>query len=131
MSINLLSLDLELSSSITGRHACLSEEVTFTCSARGTAIFWGNEAFVEITMHYQSSPSRGQFRAEVVSYDRTQNCLISSLRFRATDSLNGSRVTCTNRNRSLHQSFSLHIMSMLMSMLMSKLSVSHLVIGFT
>ena len=62
-------------------------------------------------MHYLIPPSRGEFRAEVVSYDRNQSCLVSSLSFRATASRNGTTVTCTNRDRSSSQSFSLHIMS--------------------
>ena len=62
-------------------------------------------------MHYLSPPSRGEFRAETVSYDRNQSCLVSSLSFHATASHNGTTVTCTNRNRSASQSLSLHIMS--------------------
>ena len=60
---------LVLTSSISGRNACLSEEVTFTCTAQGDAIFWGNEAFGELTMHYTSPPFRGEFRAKIVSYE--------------------------------------------------------------
>ena len=105
-----------MSSSITGRHVCPAEEVTFICSAQGYAIFWGHEAFVEITMHYESPPTRGQFRAEVVQYDSTQDCLISSLKFRAAASFNGSRVMCTNRDRSISQTLSTHLMSMLIYM---------------
>ena len=61
-------------------------------------------------MHYTSPPSRGEFRAEIVSYDRNQSCLVSSLSFRATASRNGTTVTCTNRDKSSNQSLSLHIM---------------------
>ena len=103
---------LTLTSSISGRNACLSEEVTFTCTADGDALFWRNEAFEEISMHYTSSHNRGEdFRAEIVSYDRNQSCLVSSLSFHATVSRNGTTVTCTNRDRSSSQSLSLHIMS--------------------
>ena len=100
-----------LTSSISGRNACPSEEVNLTCTAQGEALFWRNEAFGEKTMHYTSPPSRGEFRAEIVSYDRNQSCLVSSLSFRATGSRNGTIVTCTNRDRSFNQSLSLHIMS--------------------
>ena len=100
-----------MTSSISGRNACLSVEVTFTCTAQGTVLFWINEAFGEITMHYLSPPSRGEFRAEIVSYDRNQNCLVSSLSFNATASRNGTTVMCTSRDRSSNQSLSLHIMS--------------------
>ena len=100
---------VRLTSSISGRNACLSENVTFTCTADRDALFWGNEAFGEITMHYTSPPSRGEFRAEIVSYN--QSCLVSSLSFRATALRNRTTVTCTNRNRSSNQSLSLHIMS--------------------
>ena len=99
---------VRLTSSISGRNACPSEEVTFTCTAQGTSLFWGNEAFGEITMHYKSPPTMGEFRAEIV---RNQSCLVSSLSFCATASLNGTTVTCTNRDRSSNQSLSLHIMS--------------------
>ena len=102
---------LVLTSSVSGRNACPSEEVTFTCTTQGTALFWGNEAFGEKTMHYMSFPTRGKFRAEIVRYDRNQSCLVSSLSFRATASHNGTTVTCTNRDRSSSQSLSLHIMS--------------------
>ena len=104
---------VSLTSSISGRNACLSEEVTFTCTARGDVIFWGNEAFEETTMHYTSAPSilKDKFRAEIVSYDGNQSCLVSSLSFQATASCNGSTVTCTSRNRTSIQSLSLHIMS--------------------
>ena len=102
---------VRLTSSISGRNACLSEEVTFTCTAQGDALFWGHKAFGEKTMHYTSPPSRGEFRAEIVSYDRNQNCLVSSLSFRATASLNGTTVMCTSRDRSSSQSLSLHVMS--------------------
>ena len=102
---------LVLTSSVSGRNACPSEEVTFTCTAQGPALFWGNEAFGEKTMHYTSPRSRGEFRAEIVSYDRNQNCLVSSLSFRATASRNGTTVTCKSRSRTLNQSLSLHIMS--------------------
>ena len=102
---------VSLTSSISGRNACLSEEVTFTCTAQTAAVFWGSEEFGEITMHYTSPPSRGEFRAEIVSYDRNQSCLVSSLKFRATASRNGTTVTCTSRDRSSNQSLSLHIMS--------------------
>ena len=99
---------------VFGRHACLSEEVTFTCTAQGHVIFWGNEAFGEITVHYLSPPSRGNFRAVVESYDSNRNCLVSSLTLRATASRNRTRVMCTSRDRSLSESLSLHIMSMLL-----------------
>ena len=102
---------LILTSSISGRNACPMGEVTFTCTAQGPALFWGNEAFGERTMHYTSAPSRGDFRAEIVSYDRNQSCLVSSLSFRATASCNGTTVTCTSRDRFSSQSLSLHIMS--------------------
>ena len=102
---------VSLTSSISGRHACPSEEVVFTCTAPGTALFWGNEAFGERTMHYTSAPSRGEFRAEIMSYDRNQSCLVSSLSFHATASRNGTTVTCTSRDRSSNQSLSLYIMS--------------------
>ena len=102
---------VRLTSSISGRNACPSEEVTFTCTAQGTVLFWGNEEFGEITMHYTSTRTMGEFRAKIVSYDRNQNCLFSSLSFRATASLNGTTVTCTSKERSSSQSLSLHIMS--------------------
>ena len=102
---------LVLTSSVSGRHACLSEELTFTCSAQGDALFWVNEHFGEKAMHYTSARSDGQFRTEIVSYDRNQSCLVSSLSFRATASRNGTTVTCTSRDRSSNQSLSLHIMS--------------------
>ena len=102
---------LVLTRSISGRNACPSEEVTFTCTAQGNVIFWRNEGFGQITVHYLSPPSRGNFRVVVVSYNRTQNCLVSSLSFRATASRNGTTVTCINRDRSFNQSLSLHIMS--------------------
>ena len=87
------------------------EEVTFTCAAQGTALFWGNEAFGETTMHYMSAPSilKDDFRAEIVSYNNNQSCLVSSLSFQATASRNGTTVKC--RDRSSNQSLSLHIMS--------------------
>jgi len=107
--IVIIFLGLTLSSSTSGRNACLSEEVTFTCTAQGEAVFWGNEEFGEITMHFQSAPSRGQFRVIVVDYDSHHNCLVSSLTFRATASRNGTRVTCTSRNRNSYESLSLHI----------------------
>ena len=62
-------------------------------------------------MHYTSPPSRGEFRAEVVSYDRNQTCFVSSLSFRANASHNGTTITCTSRDRASNQSLSLHIMS--------------------
>ena len=102
---------LVLTSSISGRNACLSEEVTFTCTAQTTAVFWGNDEFGEKTMHYTSPHSGEEFRAEIVSYDRNQSCLVSSLSFRATASRNGTTVTCTSRDRSSSQSLSLHIVS--------------------
>ena len=102
---------ITLTSSISGRNACPSEEVTFTCTAQGDALFWRNEEFGEKTMLYTTAPTRGEFRAEIVSYDRNQNCLVSSLSFQATASRNGTTVTCTNRDRSSSQSLSLHIMS--------------------
>ena len=104
-------IGLVLTSSISGRNACLSEEVTFTCTALGTAVFWGNEKFGEKAMHYTSTLSTGEFTAKIVSYDRNQSCLVSSLSFRATASRNGTTVTCTSRDRSSSQSLSLHIMS--------------------
>ena len=100
-----------LTSSISGRNACPSEEVTFTCTAQGTALFWISEAFGEITMQYMSTTSKVGFSADIVSYDRNQSCLVSSLSFRATASRNGTTVTCTNRGRSSNQSLSLHVMS--------------------
>ena len=102
---------VSLTSSISGRNACPSEEVTLTCTAQGTVLFWGNEAFGERTMHYKSPRSGGEFRAEIVSYDRNQSCLVSSLSFHATASRNGTTVTCTNMGRTANQSLSLHIMS--------------------
>ena len=102
---------VSLTSSISGRNACPSEEVTLTCIAQGNALFWGNDKFGEKTMEYKSPPSEGDFRAEIVSYDGNQSCLVSSLRFRATASHNGTTVTCTNRDRSSSRLLSLHIMS--------------------
>ena len=102
---------VRLTSSISGRNACLSEEVTFTCTVQGDALFWRNEAFEEITMQYMSTFSRVGFSAEIVSYDQNQSCLVSSLNFRATASRNGTIVTCTNRGRTFNQSLSVHIMS--------------------
>ena len=102
---------LVLTNSLYGRNACPSEDVTFTCAAQTTAVFWGHKAFGEITMYYTSPPSEGDFRAEIVSYDENQSCLVSSLRFRATASRNGTTVTCTSRGRSSSKSLSLHIMS--------------------
>ena len=110
-------LGLTLSSSTSERNACLSEEVTFTCTAQGEAVFWENEEFGEITIHFQSAPTSGEFyrasgefyRARVVDYDSYHNCLVSSLTFRATASRNGTRVTCTNRTRNSYESLSLHI----------------------
>ena len=60
-----------------------------------------------------SAPStlRDEIRAEIVSYDRNQSCLVSSLSFRATASRNGTTVTCTNRDRSSSQSLLLHAVS--------------------
>ena len=100
---------VRLTSSISGRNACPSEEVTFTCTAQGEALFWRNEAFGEISMHYTSAPTTGEFTARIVSYDRNQSCLVSSLSFRATASCNETTVTC--RDRSSNQSLLLHIMS--------------------
>ena len=94
----ILLVQVSLTSSISGRNACLSVEVTFTCTAQTTAVFCENKAFGERTMHYTSSPSRGDFRAEIVSYE--QNCLVSSLSFCATASRDGTTVTCTSRDRS-------------------------------
>ena len=102
---------VSLTGSISGRNACPSEEVIFTCTAQGDTLFWRNENFEEKTMHYTSARSDGQFRAEVVSYDTNKSCLVSSLCFRATPLHNGTTVTCTNRNRTSNQSLSLHIMS--------------------
>ena len=62
-------------------------------------------------MLYTTAPTRGEFRAEIVSYDRNQNCLVSSLSFQATASRNGTTVTCTNRDRNSSQSLSLQIVS--------------------
>ena len=108
----LLLLDeIRLTDSISGRNACPSEEVTFTCTAQTTAVFWGNDEFGEKTMYYTSPRSGEEFRAEIVSYDRNQSCLVSSLSFRATASRSGTTVTCTSRDRSSSQSLSLHIMS--------------------
>ena len=100
---------VSLTSSISGRNACPSELVILTCTAQGTAVHWGSEAFREKTMHYTRPPYTGEFRAEIVSYDGNQNCLVSSLSFRATDLRNGTTVTCKDRNKSSSQSFSLHI----------------------
>ena len=105
------SLGVVLTDSISGRNACPLEEVTFTCTAQGNALFWGNDEFGEKTMHYTSPRFGGEFRAEIVSYDRNQSCLVSSLRFRATASHNRTTVTCTSRDRSSSKSLSLHIMS--------------------
>ena len=102
---------VSLTSSISGRNACLSEEVNFTCTAQGTALFWIGEGFGERTMLNSSARSTGEFTTEIVSYDRSQNCLVSSLSFCATASRNGTTVTCTNRGRTFNQSLSLHIMS--------------------
>ena len=102
---------VSLTSSISRRNACPSEEVTFTCAAQGNVIFWGNDEFGEMTVHYMSPPSGRDFRAEVVSYDGNQSCLVSSLRFCATASRNGTTVNCTSRDRHSNQSLSLHIMS--------------------
>ena len=102
---------VSLTSSISGRSTCPSEEVNLTCIAQGTALFWRNEAFGEKTMYYSSAPSTGEFTAEIVSYDRNQSCLVSSLSFCAADLRNGTTVTCTNRDRSFNQSLSLDIMS--------------------
>ena len=69
---------LVLTSSISGRSACLSEEVTFTCTAQTTAVFGENGAFGAITMHCKSPRSVEEFRAEIVSYGRPEfscNCL--------------------------------------------------------
>ena len=112
---------LTLTSNVTGRHACLSEVVTFTCTARGHVIFWGNEEFGEITVHYRSPPSGGEFRAEVESYGN--NCLVSTLTLCATASRNRTRVVCTNRGRTSNQSQLLHIMSMLLLFTFSGFSV--------
>ena len=107
----IISDQVSLTSSISGRNACPSEEVTFTCTAQTTAVFWGHKGFGEKTMHYTSPRSGGEFRADIVNYDRNLSCLVSSLGFRATASRNGTTVTCTSRNRSSSQSLSLHIMS--------------------
>ena len=103
---------LTLTSSVAGRHACLSEVVTFTCTARGHIIFWGNEEFGEITVHSESPHSGREFRAEVESYEN--NCLVSTLTLHATASRNRTKVMCTNRDRSSNQSQLLHIMSTLL-----------------
>ena len=102
-------LGLTLSSSTSERNACLSEEVTFTCTAQGEALFWENEEFGEITIHFQSAPSGREFRVIVVDYDSHHNCLVSSLTFRATASRNGTSVTCTSRDRNSYETLSLHI----------------------
>ena len=102
---------LTLTSSVAGRHACLSEVVTFTCTARGHVIFWGNEAFGEIRVHYRSPPSGEDVRAEVESYENT--CLVSTLTLRATASRNRTTVVCTNRDRTSNQAQLLQIMSTL------------------
>ena len=102
-------IDVVLTSSISGRNACPSEEVTLTCTAQGPAVFWRSEAFGEKTIHQTSAPSMGEFTAKIVSYN--QSCLVSSLSFRATASPNGTTVTCTSRDGSSSQSLSLHIMS--------------------
>ena len=102
---------VSLTSSISGRNACPSEEVTFTCTAQGPVLFWRSEAFGEITMHFTSAPTKGNFIAKIVSYEHNQSCLISSLSFRATAPRNGTTVRCTNRDRSSNQSLSLQIMS--------------------
>ena len=102
---------VSLTSSISGRNACPSEEVTFTCTAQGTVLFWRSEAFGEITMHFTSAPTKGNFIAKIVSYEHKQSCLISSLSFRATAPRNGTTVRCTNRDRNSSQSLSLQIMS--------------------
>ena len=106
-------IGLVLTSSISGRNACPSEEVTFTCTAQGDSLFWETEAFGERAMNYTTASSGREFRTEIVSYDSNQSCLVSSLRFCATASHNGTTVTvmCTNRDRSSNQSLSLHIMS--------------------
>ena len=62
-------------------------------------------------MHYTSPRSGGDYRAETVSYDRNQSCLVSSLSFHATASRNGTTVTCISRNRTSNESLSLHIIS--------------------
>ena len=103
---------LTLTSSVAGRHACLSEVVTFTCTARGHIIFWGNEEFGEITVHSESPRSEREFRAEVEIYEN--NCLVSTLTLHATASRNRTKVMCTNRDRSSNQSQLLHIMSTLL-----------------
>jgi len=102
---------VRLIGSITGRIACLLEEVTFTCTAQGDTVFWASEAFGEKTIHQTSAPSKGEFTAKLVSYDRNQSCLVSSLSFRGTASRNETTVTCSTRNRTLNQSLSLHTMS--------------------
>ena len=102
---------VSLTSSISGRNACPSEEVTFTCTAQGPAVFWTSAAFGEKAIHHTSVPSTGDFTAKLVCYNRTQNCLVSSLNFHATASRNGTTVTCTTRNRTSNQSLSLHITS--------------------
>ena len=102
---------VSLTSSISGRNACPSEEVTLTCTAQGPVLFWISEAFGEITMHFTSAPTKGNFVAKIVSYEQNQSCLVSSMSFRATGSRNGTIVTCRNRDGSFNQSLSLHIMS--------------------
>ena len=47
-------------------------------------LFLRKWAFGELTMHYTSPPTRGEFRAKIVSYDSNRNCLVSSLSFHAT-----------------------------------------------
>ena len=102
-----------MSSSVTGRNACLSEKVTFTCTARAYGLYWWIEGVGEIRVHHTSYPQlAGDIRAVVKNFNR--NCLVSSLSLRATASRNRTRVMCTSRNRSLSESLSLHIMSMLL-----------------
>ena len=105
-----------MSSSVTGRNACLSEKVTFTCTARGYGLYWWIEGVGELRVHHTSYPQlAGDIRAAVKSYDFNRNCLVSSLSLRATASRNRTRVMCTSRlDRSLSESLPLHIMSTLL-----------------
>ena len=110
ISMNWLLLldEIRLTDSISGRNACPMEEVT---STQRPALFWRNEGFGEWTMHYTSATSWGEFRAEIMSYDRNQSCLVSSLSFCSTASRNRTTVTCTSRDRSSNESLSLHNVS--------------------
>ena len=59
---------LVLTSNISGKNACLSEEVTFTCTADEDALSGEiHEAFGELTMHYTTPPSIGFIHRRVVN----------------------------------------------------------------